>query len=857
MLNFSRWAVAGILLPLLIGILCAVPSFLPDRVVEKLPAALHTRINLGLDLSGGSYLLLEASTADVAKQRLTNMEDQVRTEMRRQDPRIAIGDISSRDGKLSFMVRDPAQVDAAVERIRPLTQGAGMTGQRDFNVEVVNSQTIVVTPTEAGIANSVDSAMAVATEVIRKRIDEMGTREPTVIRQGANRIVVQVPGLQNPKALKDLLGKTAKLEFKLVDTTADPAEVAKGRAPVGSEVLPYPTNPGGIPFIAVKRQVMVSGDELSDASQAYDQQNNQPVVTIRFNSAGGTKFGRVTSENVNRPFAMILDGQVLSAPNINEPILGGTAQVSGNFTVESANQLAIALRSGKLPVTMKVVQESTVSPELGADSIKAGLSASVIAVVAVAIFMFLSYGRWGFYANLAVTINVLVILGVMGMLNATLTLPGIAGFVLTIGTAVDANVLIYERIREELRRGRGVVQAIQFGYKEASRTIFEANVTHAIAGGIMLVLGSGPVKGFAIVLLIGIATSVFTAVTFTRLLAANWVRRKRPTEIKMGPLRVVPDNTNIGFVRVRHIAFVMTAALTVAAVVAVFIHGLNLGVDFKGGVAIEEKFASAPQLDKIRSTVNGLGVGDATLQQLGGQNTVTIRLPAPESTDEGATDKMVETVKSALAKEFPGATFSNYSTVSGKVSGELIQNGVLAVVLAIIGIAMFSWFRYEWQFGVSTAVAIVHDVLMTLGFFAITGLEFDLNIVAAVLTIIGYSINDKMVIDDRIRENMRKYRKMDMKALIDLSVNETLPRTVMTSVTVLLALGALLLLGGHVLRGFTAAMVLGIIVGTYSSVYVSSSLLITLGLKPEPEGKKAKGVAAQAERVGPKDGAVP
>ncbi|MET0370899.1 MAG: protein translocase subunit SecD [Sphingobium sp.] len=533
MLNFSRWATFGILLPLVIGILCAVPSFLPDRVVTHLPKALQTRVNLGLDLSGGSYLLLEASTDDVARQRLVAMEEQIRTELRRGSPRIAIGDISSRDGKLSFMVRDATQVDAAVERIRPMTQGAGLTGQRDFNVEVVNSSTIVVTPTEAGIDNAVKGAMEVATEVIRKRIDEMGTREPSIQQQGANRIAVQVPGLQNPEALKELLGQTAKLEFKLVDYTADPNEVAQGRAPVGSEVLSYPGNPSGVPLIAVKRQVMVSGEELTNAQQTYDQQSNQPNVTIHFNGAGGRKFGQVTSQNVNRPFAIILDNKVLSAPNINEPILGGSATISGNFTVESANQLAIALRSGKLPVALKIVQESTVSPELGADSIRAGVTASIIAVLAVAVFMFLSYGRFGMYANLAVAINVAVILGVMGILGGTLTLPGIAGFVLTIGTAVDANVLIYERIREERRRGRSVVQAIEHGYKEASRTIFEANVTHAIAGGIMLFLGSGPVKGFAIVLLIGIATSVFTAVTFTRLLVARWVRTHRPTEINI------------------------------------------------------------------------------------------------------------------------------------------------------------------------------------------------------------------------------------------------------------------------------------------------------------------------------------
>jgi preprotein translocase subunit SecF len=321
-------------------------------------------------------------------------------------------------------------------------------------------------------------------------------------------------------------------------------------------------------------------------------------------------------------------------------------------------------------------------------------------------------------------------------------------------------------------------------------------------------------------------------------------------------LKIIPDNTNIGFVRIRHTAFAVTALLTVLALALVFARGMNMGVDFVGGVAIEEKFAAPPPLDQVRSTVDALGLGEAALQQLSDATVVSIRLPVPDNADDAAVNAMVEKVKSALKAKFPGATFSNYTTVSGKVSGELIVNGTLAVLLAIIGIAIFSWLRYEWQFGVSTAVAILHDVLMTLGFFALTQFVFDLNIVAAVLTIIGYSINDKMVIDDRIRENMRKYRKMGMSELIDLSVNETLPRTVMTSLTILLALGALLLFGGHVLRGFTAAMMLGVVVGTYSSIYVSSSLLITLGLKPGPKGDKTPtaAVAAGAERVGPREG---
>jgi preprotein translocase subunit SecD len=533
MLDFPRWKVWSIIATLAVLVALAIPSFLPERATANWGFRVP-HINFGLDLAGGSYLLLEADTADLANSRLETMRDQVTAEMRRAKPRIAIGDISTRDGQLSFMLRDPAQVDAARERLLSITGGgAGMTGQRIWDIQVVDGSRFLVKPTQAGLNQAIDTAMQDATEVVRRRIDELGTREPTIIRQGDNRIVVQVPGLQNPQALKDLLGKTARLEFKLVDQTATPEQLAQKQAPVGSQVLPYPGNPAGLPVIAVKRSVIISGDQLIDASQTFDQQNNLPQVAITFDGAGGRRFARVTQENTGKPFAIILDNQVISAPNINEPILGGRAQISGNFTFESANQLAIALRSGKLPVNLKVIEESTVGPELGQDSIHAGVLASAVAVLLVVAFMLVTYGRFGVYANLAVVINVFVIIGVMALLNGTLTLPGIAGFVLTIGTAVDANVLINERIREERHRGRSVVQAVELGYKEASRTIFEANVTHAISGVIMLVLGSGPVKGFAVVLLIGIATSVFTAVTFTRMLVALWIRRAKPKTINI------------------------------------------------------------------------------------------------------------------------------------------------------------------------------------------------------------------------------------------------------------------------------------------------------------------------------------
>jgi preprotein translocase subunit SecD len=526
MLDFPRWKVISICALLAFGILLSIPTFLPKAMTDRWPVQ-PPRVNLGLDLSGGSHLMLEADTDDVAKQRLETMDETIVAEMSRGDPKIGIGDVSTTGGMLSFMVRDPAQLDAAVEKVRTLTQPVGITGQRDWNVAVVDSNRIELTPTQSGLKAAIEDTMKTAVEVVRKRIDALGTREPTIVLEGTSRIVVQVPGLQDPQGLKALIGKTAKLEFKLVDLTADPNQVRQGHAPIGSQVLPMEN---GLEKLAVLRHAIITGDQLTKANQGYDQ-NNVPVVDIQFNSEGAHRFARTTQENVGKPFAIILDGRVLSAPRINEPILGGQAQISGSFTVDSANQLAIALRSGKLPVALKVVEERTVGPQLGADSIRAGITASIIASVAVVVFMLVTYGRFGVYANLAVVINVFVILGVMALLNGTLTLPGIAGFVLTIGTAVDANVLINERIREERRRGRNVSQSVELGYKEASRTIFEANATHAIAGLIMLVLGSGPIKGFAVVLLLGIATSVFTAVTFTRMMVALWLRRARPRTI--------------------------------------------------------------------------------------------------------------------------------------------------------------------------------------------------------------------------------------------------------------------------------------------------------------------------------------
>lgn len=533
MLDFPRWKTISIWLIIILGLVFSIPSMVPEKTVESWPSFVpKERVNLGLDLAGGSHILLEADVADVTKMRLETMEKTVRSLMRGErgsGNSIEIGDVRRDNSKVSFTVNNPAQVQEARQRLDRETQVA--TGQRDWNITVADTNRFTLTPTKAGIDNAVNSAMDVATEVVRKRIDEMGTREPTIIRASADRIVVQVPGLQDPNALKELLGQTARLEFKMVNDEPDArAQAAQGVAPPGYEIVPSAEATGGTELLA--RQVMISGERLINATQGYDQ-NGRPVVDITFDSQGANTFARVTQQNTNKRFAMVLDGKVLSAPTINEPILGGRAQISGNFNVDSANQLAIALRSGALPVKLTVVEERTVGPDLGADSIRKGVLAGVIATTAVLVLMLVSYGRFGFYADVALVINIFLILAVMALFNATLTLPGIAGFVLTIGAAVDANVLINERIREELKRGRTAVMAIEHGYKEASRAIFDANITNVIAAALMFWFGSGPVKGFAVVLTIGIITSVFTAVTMTRMFVAHWVHKTRPTALNI------------------------------------------------------------------------------------------------------------------------------------------------------------------------------------------------------------------------------------------------------------------------------------------------------------------------------------
>ncbi|EFI50110.1 protein translocase subunit SecD [Afipia sp. 1NLS2] len=530
MLYFTRWKALAVIFTALIVCLCAVPNFFPEATVKTWPAWAQRRLVLGLDLQGGSHLLLEVDANSVKKDKLDQVRDDARRTLR--EAKIGYTGLSIKGDNVEVRVKE-ADLATALTKLRELSQPIGGvlggTGQRTLEVSDAGGGLIRLTVPQAAILDRVRQAVDQSIQIIEKRVNELGTVEPLIQRQGVDRVLVQVPGLQDPTRLKEILGKTAKMDFRMVDTTVSPEQALQGRVPPDSEVLKG-AEPPHAPYV-VKKQVLVSGADLTDAQPSFDQRTGQPVVSFRFNGTGARKFAQATTENVKQPFAIVLDNEVISAPVIQEPITGGSGQISGNFTVQQANDLAILLRAGALPAPLTIIEERTVGPGLGQDSIAAGELASYVGSVLVIVFMTLTYRLFGLFANIAVAVNVAMIFGILSLLNATLTLPGIAGIVLTVGIAVDSNVLIYERIREEVRHGRNAISAIDAGFSRALATILDSNITTFIAAAVLFYIGTGPVRGFAVTLGIGIVTTVFTAFTVTRLIVATWVRWKRPQTV--------------------------------------------------------------------------------------------------------------------------------------------------------------------------------------------------------------------------------------------------------------------------------------------------------------------------------------
>jgi protein-export membrane protein SecD len=524
MLYFANWKVLLISVACAAGVLFSLPNLLPASFLALLPSYIpHRQVALGLDLRGGSYLLLEVDVAAAQRERLNTLVDNVRNGLL--GAHLGYTGLNVEGDAIVFTMRETDRLDearAALEKI-----------DRDLAVEIAPSgagtMRFTQQATQARRAQAVDQSI----EIIRRRIDETGTKEPTIQREGQDRILVQLPGIDNPEHVKALLGRTAKLTFQLVDTTVTVDDARRGKMPPGDEILPAEERAAraGQAFYLVRKRVMVGGDTLVDAQATF--QDNQPVVSFRFDSSGAKRFGDATRDNVKKPFAIVLDNKVISAPEIREPILGGSGIISGSFTVQSASDLALLLRAGALPAPITILEERTVGPDLGADSIHAGAVASIVGVILVVLFMILFYGLFGVFADIALFFNLCLMLAALSLLGATLTLPGIAGIALTMGMAVDANVLIYERIREELRSGRSMLSSLEAGFTRAFGTILDSHVTTLVAGILLYWLGSGPVKGFAVTLSIGVLTSLFSAILVTRLQIVTWLRQLKPKEIPL------------------------------------------------------------------------------------------------------------------------------------------------------------------------------------------------------------------------------------------------------------------------------------------------------------------------------------
>ena len=698
-------------------------------------------------------------------------------------------------------------------------------------------------------------AIQQAVEIIRKRVDRFGVAEPVIQPMGENRILVQLPGLEEQRQLevRQTIERTAYLEFRLVharneelvsESLSDPRFVE----PVGYKKLVREETRDGRPikrsyFVKVRSEL--TGKHVSRAFVQYDE-IGRPYVALEFDTEGGAIFGRVTSANVGRQLAIILDSELYSAPVIQGAITGGRAQITGNFSLPEAQELANVLEN-PLEAPVKILETRSVDPSLGRDSIHSGVKAALIGSVAVVVFMVVYYLVAGVVADLALVLNIVILIGVLAMFGFTLTLPGIAGIVLTIGMAVDANVLIYERVREELAAHKPLRAAIAAGYQRAFIVIFDSNFTTILTAVILIWLGSGPVKGFGMTLTIGLLANMFAAVFVTRwafdwLVVKGWMK-------SFNMLHVFRHLPHINFLGVWKLAFVISWALIIAGMIS-FVHrgGLDLGkgavygIDFAGGDTVTMNFKQRVDEDKLRSALNAAGFSESYIQYQrslsGGAEVLSLKLP------EGAADKVV----AELQKDFPEAQLNKIGTeqVGAVVGKELLKQALWAVAVSLIAIMIYVAFRFgEFSYGLGALVSLIHDVLMTIGWFCLTGRQFSMPVVAAVLTLIGYSINDTIVVYDRIRENKKLTGgRLNYFDLINRSVNETLSRTILTAGTVFLCAVALYGFGGTVINDFAFCFMIGVVTGTYSSIYIASPCVLWYHRK---EGVKAKTVAKSAE----------
>ncbi|MES2624675.1 MAG: protein translocase subunit SecD [Pseudomonadota bacterium] len=824
MRNFSARAIIYGLIVLL-GLLSALPNLLSQATLDKLPAwYASNQVTLGLDLRGGSYLLLGVDVDGLMLSQNQQLSDDLVASYREAGLRYNSPEITKTG--VIIKPRDAGQLpdfarlarELIKEKSGPVLAYDIETGADQLQLNVDNTY----------LDKTVTDAVEQSLEVVRRRLDESGLVEPSITRQGQDRIEVQLPGVTEPKRIRELLGTTAKMDFRWV---------AK---PGAANTITLEGNKPG-ERIELEREVAMEGRHVSDARMAFDPTTAAPRVTFKLDKEGGKIFGEMTKRNVGRQLAVVLDDRVITAPVIRTAITGGSGEISGGFTSSEAADLAVMLRAGALPAELHVLEERTVGASLGSDSIHMGMLSGIVGGLLVLGFMMAAYGQWGLIAWVGLTVNVVLVFGILSLLRGTLTLPGIAGIILGIGMAVDANILINERIREETQTGKKARLALIAGFDKAWAAILDSNVTTLIAISLLISIGSGPVRGFATTMGIGLVTSMFTAIAVTRLLMEWRIRKMGRNSLEISGLGFIdrlgktfqPGGKVIHFMRAGMAGLIVSAVLSTASVVLMIKPGMEYGIDFSGGALLEVHNASAT-IEELRTVFANTGLSELSIQEFGSERDFQLRMPVSDSS--GDSSQLLTSIKDAVLAIAPDAEFPRAEVVGPRVSGGFADLSILAIVMAELGMLVYLWFRFENHFAMAAVITIALDLTKTIGFFVVTGVEFNLTAVAALLALMGYSVNDKVVVFDRIRENLAHHPDASLETVLDESITTTLTRTVYTSGATFLALLPMAIFGGSAVASFALPLLFGIVVGTSSSIFIAAPILLLLGKNRQRKG---------------------
>ncbi len=825
MIHFSRLKTLLIWLVAVAAIVIAAPNLLSQAQLASLPSWIRQdRVTLGLDLQGGSHIVLRLERSDIIKDRLEATVAGVRDKLR--GAGIRYTGLAGNGQTVTVKVTDAAQLPAAADLLKSMTSA-------DVALQQGDDGQLTLQISDKAIDADTIAARTRSLDIVARRIAGSGKENFTVRPDGDDRITVQVIGSVDAERLKNLLNEPASLSIHLIDESMTGQQALAGRWPATSEVL-YSLDDPPIPYL-VDRTVIATEADFAEVDTKADPQTQDGAIVYRLNAAAAQRLAQATTANVGKHLAIVFDDQVMTSPVIETPVTDGSGEISANFSQDGVEDLAVMLRAGALPATLTAVEERTVSPVFGSESVFSGLIAGIVAVVLVAALMIALYRMLGIIAVISLILNLVLIVAVLSLAGATLTLPGIAGLVLIVGMAVDSNVLIYERIREEERVPHTTfAQAIERGFSRAFATIVDANVTIFIAAVILFFVGSESIRGFAVTLAVGILTTILTAFTVTRGFVAAWLARRHPRHLPKSPLTSAFEHANIRFMGIRRYVFTASAGLCIAAMLAFATVGLQLGIDFTGGSLIEVKAKQGnADIADLSSRLNELNLGPVRVERIGDATNALIRVGSQDG-GENAEQSVATFIRGELAEDYD---FRRVEVVGPAVSGELTMLATIGILASLFAILVYIWIRFEWQFAVGAIVATLHDVIIMLGLFVLTGMEFNLTSVAALLTVVGYSLNDTVVVYDRMRENLKRYRKMPLPILIDSAINQTLSRTILTAATTLLALLALYIFGGAVIRSFTFTMLFGVALGTFSSIYIAAPVLIIFRLRRENGGE--------------------